>query len=155
MPKRKRHDAKAEVLRKQGALNTRPDSVEEPLFRDSPFFDPRDLVQLRYEMLRAVSKDGRVVSEVVVHFGYSRPTYYKALDDFAEKGLVGLLPKKRGPRGGHKLSDEILDFVEAQLQENSALLGEELADRVRRRFGMEVHASSVRRALSRREKRGG
>jgi transposase len=155
MPKRKRHDAKAEVLRKQGALNAHPESVEEPLFRDSPFFDPRDLVQLRYEMLRAVSKDGRVVSEVAGQFGCSRPTYYKALDDFDEKGLVGLLPKKRGPRGGHKLSGEVLDFVEAQLQGDSSLLGEELADRVRRRFGVEVHASSVRRALSRREKRGG
>jgi transposase len=155
MSKRKRHDAKAEVLRKQGALNTRPENVEEPLFRDSPFFDPRDLVQLRYEMLRAVSEDGRPVSEVTTRFGCSRPTYYKARHDFDEEGLVGLLPRKRGPRGGHKLTDEVLEFVEEQLREDSSLAGMDLAKRVRRRFGIEVYASSIRRALSRREKRGG
>jgi len=155
MSKRKQHDAKAEVLRKQGALNTRPENVEEPLFRDSPFFDPRDLVQLRYEMLRAVSEDGRPVSEVTTRFGCSRPTYYKARQDFDEEGLVGLLPRRRGPRGGHKLTDEVLEFVEEQLREDSSLAGTDLAKRVRRRFGIEVYASSIRRALSRREKRGG
>jgi len=154
MSKRKRHDAKAEVLRKQGALNPHPENVDDRLFRDSPFFDPRDLVQLRYEMLRAVSKDGRPVSEVTMRFGCSRPTYYKAREDFDEQGLVGLLPRKRGPRGGHKLTDDVLDFVEEQLREDSSLEGADLAERVRRRFGVEVHASSVRRALSRREKRG-
>jgi transposase len=155
MSKRKQHDAKAEVLRNQGALNTRPENVEEPLFRDSPFFDPRDLVQLRYEMLRAVSEDGRSVSEVTTRFGCSRPTYYKARQDFDEEGLVGLLPRKRGPRGGHKLTDEVLEFVEEQLREDSSLVGTDLAERVRRRYGIEVYASSIRRALSRREKRGG
>ncbi len=155
MSKRKRHDAKAEVLSEQGALNPHPENVNEPLFRDRPFFDPRDLVQLRYEMLRAVSEDRRPVSEVTVRFGCSRPTYYKARDDFEAEGLVGLLPRKRGPRGGHKLTDEILDFAEQQLQADSSLAGVDLAKRVRRRFGVEVHASSVRRALSRREKRGG
>ncbi len=155
MSKRKRHDAKAEVLRKQGALNTRPENVEEPLFRDSPFFDPRDLVQLRYEMLRAVSEDGRPVSEVTIRFGCSRPTYYKARQDFDEEGLVGLLPRKRGPRGGHKLTDEVLEFVEEQLRVDKSLAGVDLAKRVRRRYGIEVYASSIRRALSRREKRGG
>lgn len=155
MPRRERRDAKTEVLRKQGALNTHPESVDEPLFRDSPFFDPRDLVQLRYEMLRAVSEGGRSVLEVTARFGCSRPTYYKARDDFDEEGLVGLVPRKRGPRGGHKLTDDVLDFVEEQLQEDSSLAGGDLAKRVRLRFGVQVYASSLRRALWRREKRGG
>lgn len=155
MAKRKRLDAKTEVLRKQGALNHRPQDVDEPLFRDRAFFDPRDLVQLRYEMLRAVSEDRRSVSEVTARFGCSRQTYYKIREHFDEAGLIGLLPRKRGPRGGHKLTDDILDFVQEQLQEDSSLAGVDLAERVRRRFGVEVHASSVRRAVSRREKRGG
>ena len=112
-------------------------------------------MQLRYEMLRAVSEDGRAVSEVTARFGCSRPTYYKAREHFDEEGLVGLLPRKRGPHGGHKLSDDVLDFVEQQLQKDKSLAGVDLAQRVRRRFGMEVHASSIRRALSRRKKRGG
>ena len=139
----------AEVLRKQDALNTQPERVEEPLFSDSPFFDPKDLVQLRYEMLRAVSEDGRHVSEVTVRFGCSRPTYYKSRNDFEDEGLIGLLPRKRGPRGGHKLTDDVLDFVEEQLREDNSLAGVDLAKRVRRRFGVAVYASSVRRALRR------
>lgn len=155
MPRRQRHDAKVEALRQQGALNMHPEGVDEPLFRDNPFFDPRDLVQLRYEMLRAVSKDRRPVSEVTARFGCSRPTYYKARDDFDEQGLIGLVPRKRGPRGGHKLSDDVLDFVEELLQEGGSTSATDLAERVRRRFGVQVHASSIRRALWRREKRGG
>ena len=155
MPKRKQRDAKAEVLREQRALNPHPEDVDEPLFRDRPFFDPRDLVQLRYEMLRAVSEDRRPVSEVTARFGCSRPTYYKARGDFEAEGVIGLLPRKRGPQSGHKLTDEVLDFVAEQLQADSLLPGADLAERVRRRFGVEVHASSIRRALSRRKKRGG
>ena len=155
MPKRKQRDAKAEVLREQGVLNPHPEDVDEPLFRERPFFDPRDLVQLRYEMLRAVSEDRRPVSEVTARFGCSRPTYYKARDDFKAEGVIGLLPRKRGPQSGHKLTDEVLDFVAEQLQADRLLPGADLAERVRRRFGVEVHASSIRRALSRRKKRGG
>ncbi len=121
---------------------------------DSPFFDPRDLVQLRYEMLRAVREDRRPVAEVTDRFGCSRPTYYKARSDFEDEGLIGLMPKKRGPRSGHKLTEEVLDFVAAQLQEDSKLAGADLAERVRKRFGVRVHPSSIRRALLRREKGG-
>ena len=125
------------------------------MFRDSPFFDPRDLVQLRYEMLRAVREGRRPVSEVTDRFGCSRPTYYKARSDFEDEGLIGLMPRKRGPRSGHKLTEEVLDFVAAQLQEDSELAGANLAKRVRKRFGVRVHPSSIRRALLRREKGGG
>jgi transposase len=155
MSRRKRPDAKVEALREHGALNPHPETVEEPLFRNRPFFDPRDLVQVRYEMLRAVIEDARPVSEVSARFGCSRPTYYKARHQFDEEGLVGLLPRKRGPRSGHKLTEEALDFVAEQLREDSSVPGAELAERVRRRFGVRVHSSSVRRALSRREKGGG
>ena len=155
MSKHKRRDAKAAALKQQGALNRHAQRVDEPLFHDSPFFDPRDLVQIRYEMLRAVSEDGRSVSEVTTRFGCSRPTYYHARAAFDEEGLLGLLPRKRGPRGGHKLTDDVLDFVEEQLDADRSLAGADLAERVRRRFGVEVHSSSVRRAVSRREKRGG
>jgi hypothetical protein len=33
--------------------------VTDPLFRDSAFFDPDDLVQVKYEMLRSVQKAQR------------------------------------------------------------------------------------------------
>jgi transposase len=155
MAARKRNDAKAAVLRRQGVLNPHPENVTDPLFRANGFFDPRDLVQLRYEMLRTVREDGRPVSEAAAKFGCTRPTYYKARDDFDKEGLLGLVPRKRGPHGGHKLTAKVLDFIEQQLAADNSLAGTELAKRVRKRHGVEVHASSIRRAVSRREKKGG
>ncbi len=55
MPADRRKDEKQRVLRQHATLNPRPDGVTHPLFRDSEFFDPRDLLQVKYEMLRLVS----------------------------------------------------------------------------------------------------
>ena len=49
-------DAKHEALRKEGTLNPRPRAVTNPLFEESDFFDPHDLVQVKYEMLRQASE---------------------------------------------------------------------------------------------------
>lgn len=45
-------DAKAEMLRSRGTLHPHPERVQDDLFRTSVFFDPRDAMQVRYEMLR-------------------------------------------------------------------------------------------------------
>lgn len=49
------HDSdgqKEQHLRKHGALNIGSEAVTDPLFGDSEFFDPRDVVLVKYEMLR-------------------------------------------------------------------------------------------------------
>ena len=71
-------DSKGESLRQQGVLNPHPEKVADPLFRDSEFFDLRDLVQVKYEMLRRVRVDALSVSEVSQAFGFSRPVFYQA-----------------------------------------------------------------------------
>ena len=54
MPKPPPDDAKLRSLREQGTLNPRPQAVTDDLFTASEFFDPHDLVQVKYEMLRRV-----------------------------------------------------------------------------------------------------
>jgi hypothetical protein len=63
------------------------------------------------------------------------------------------VPKKPGPRRAHKLSAEVVDFLQQQRAEDAALRPAELARRVRARFGRRVHPRSVERALARREKK--
>jgi transposase len=63
-------------------------------------------MQVRYEMLRRVSVDDLSVTQVSDEYGVSRPTYYQAKASFGEAGLAGLVPKKKGPHGPHKLSRE-------------------------------------------------
>ena len=99
MIRSRKPDAKLRALKESGAANPDPQDVRDDAFADSDFFDPRDLVQVRYEMLRRVRKEGHSVAKATSLFGVSRPTFYKVQKDFDDRGLIGLLPNKRGPRG--------------------------------------------------------
>lgn len=146
-------DAKVRVLREHGTLNPEPDEVGDERFRSGDFFDPRDLVQVKYEMLRHVHREGATVSEAARTFGFSRPTFYHAQQALAEKGVGGLLPKRPGPRKAHKLTDEVMEFVGHLRVEEPVLSAEELAGRLEDRFGLSVHPRSIERALVRRKKK--
>ena len=145
-------DPKVEILRCDGALNCHPERVRDALFEEQ-FFDPRDLLQVKYEMLRRVQVDGQSITAVCAGFGFTRPVFYKAQEAFARQGLLGLVPKKRGPRGGHKLTGEIINWVKEMLAADPSLRARKLAELVRDRYGFSVHPRSVRRAMVRREKK--
>ncbi|MBA2244620.1 MAG: helix-turn-helix domain containing protein [Gemmatimonadetes bacterium] len=146
-------NGKAEALRRRGTLNPRADRVADPLFADSDFFDARDLVQVKYEMVRRVRADGEAVSHSAAAFGMSRPTFYQAQAALEHGGLAALVPKKPGPRRAHKLDTEVVDFLQRLRSEDSSLRPAELAEQVLERFGRKVHPRSVERALARQEKK--
>ncbi|SRR5712692_4378241 len=144
---------KRRVLRQRGALNPRPGAVTHVLFRDREFFDPDDLVQVKYEMLRQVQVDRLPVSHAAQAFGLSRPSFYQAQAALRRAGLAGLLPRKRGPRSGHKLTADVMALVSAARAAEPVVSVRELARRVRARFGVSVHPRSIARQLSRQKKR--
>jgi len=146
-------DPKAEALRKHRALNPTPERVTDDRFQADEFFDGRDLVQVKYEMLRRVRREGASVTEAAEAFGFSRPTFYQARQALEEEGLAGLAAKRPGPKGAHKLSEEVLEFVEGLRAESPELSSREWADRIEERFGVSVHPRSIERALGRREKK--
>src|SRR5712691_7530827 len=148
-----RRDAKAEVLRAAGALHPRPHAVRDPLFQSHEFFDPRDLVQVRYEMLRRVDVDGQPVARTADTFGVSRPTFYQTQAAFTQQGIAGLVPRKRGPRGAHKVTDAVLAFVAAQRAEDSALTVRALLPRIHDHFGLDIHRRRLERAVRRQAKK--
>ncbi len=148
-----RRDAKAEALRAHGALHPRPETVRDPLFASHDFFDPRDLVQVKYEMLRRVDVDGQPVARTADAFGVSRPTFYQTQAAFEAQGIAGLVPRKRGPHGAHKVTDAVLAFVEAQRTEDPALTVPAVLQRIHARFGVDVHRRSLERAVRRQEKK--
>lgn len=153
MPGTAQCDPKCDVLREHATLNPHPEQVTDALFLSHPFFDARDLVQVRYEMLRRVLIEGRPVAATAAAFGFSRITLYQLRQRFAAEGLSGLLPKRKGPQRSHKLSDEVLDFLEAVLTAEPALRMVDLPQRVAERFGLAVHVRSLERALARRRKK--
>lgn len=146
-------DAKLRALQESGAANPHAQDVRDEAFADSDFFDPRDLVQVRYEMLRRVRREGHSVAKATVLFGVSRPTFYKAQNDFDARGLSGLLPNKRGPRGPHKIKPEVSRFIEEAIAAEPNLDVDELAARIAKRFDLTVHRRTVERALARFKKK--
>ena len=153
-PKKPDED-KTESLKKYGALNPRPQKVTEKMFSDSAleFFDPRDLVQVKYEMLRAVDKEGRSVKQASKAFGFSRPAFYQAQFQFKQGGVSGLVKKRCGPKSAHKLTDDILAFIEEEVEEGKPLRARKLAPLIKEKFGKDVHPRSIERAVRRRKKK--
>lgn len=146
-------DPKQQGLRTQGVLHHRPEAVTDKLFCQLDFFDPCDLLQVKYEMLRRVETDGYPVSTAAAAFGLSRPSFYEARAAWQHEGLAGLLPKKRGPHGGHKLTDEVIMFLRSEYSNDTSLTPPELAAQVEAIFGIQVHPRSIERALQRAEKK--
>jgi hypothetical protein len=154
MPPRRPRDSKADALRQRSSLNPRPQAVRDPLFAGGEFFDPRDLVQVKYEMVRRVRVDGQAVSHSAQAFGFSRPAFYHAQSALADGGLAALVPKKPGPRRAHKLGADVMEFLTQSVREEPAApRAGELAERVFARFGRAVHPRSIERALKRQEKK--
>ena len=148
----KNSDDKTESLRQRGCLNPDPDRVKNELFDSNEFFDPQDLVQVKYEMLRRVRAEQHAVSRAAEDFGFSRPSFYEAQRHFDQDGLAGLMPKKRGPRAGHKLTPEIVAALEKARIEDPSLVVEDLVELVWIRFETKVHPRTIERALARRKK---
>ena len=143
-------DPKVAALRESRCLNPRPEQVTDEAFLAGEFFDARDMVQVKYEMVRRVTVDGAPVTAAAAAFGYSRPSYYQAAAALAESGLDGLVPARPGPRGGHKLTGPILAWAEEQLAAGPHLKAAALADLIAGEFGVRVHPRSIERALTRR-----
>lgn len=140
-------DRKTEVLAAEGTLNPAPEKVRDPKFREGEFFDPRDGVQVKYEMLRRVSVENASVTAASEEYGVSRPTYYQAKTSFEEAGIAGLVPKKRGPRGPHKLQGEVLAFLERRLVPGEPIRARALSRLIRKEFGLDVHPRTIERAV--------
>jgi transposase len=153
MARASKPDTKLAALKQSGTSNPHAHAVRDPAFTGSDFFDPRDLVQVRYEMLRRVRTEGQSVAGATSRFGVSRPTFYKAQADFAQAGLVGLLPTKRGPRGAHKITAEVLRFIENLRAGDPDRDVRRLTEDIATHFGLAVHRRTVERALARSKKK--
>lgn len=143
----KNSDSKIEEMRKNGTLNPKHAEVEDELFESSVFFDAHDLVQVKYEMLRRVEKDGLSISDAAKSFGLSRPTYYEAREALDKSGIVGLQPKQRGPKVAHKITKEVLGHANKLLEKEPNINTAELAAKICSKFEIEIHPRSLIRAL--------
>lgn len=148
-----KEDSKSKALRAQGVLHPHPERVMDEQFHAHEFFDPRDRVQVKYEMLCRHRIDGQSVRKVAASFGVSRQGYYKTDAAFKAQGLAGLMPRRPGPKSAHKFNDEILDFIVEWRAGAAGQAGGNVVEAVQRRFGVALHPRSIDRALEARKKK--
>jgi len=139
--------AKREALNEQHLLYRNADSVTDELFRSLDFFDSYDLIQVKYEMVRRVQKEGWSVTRAADAFGFSRISYYAIQRAFDSKGIIGLMPKKRGPKQPTKLTDTVMAFIESQREQVPVPSAGKLQTLVAEHLGVTVHKRTIERAL--------
>ena len=112
----------------------------------SDFFNPLDKGQVKYEMLRAHSLDGHFITKVCKEFGYSRESFYLALEAFRREGIAGLVNKPKGKTKPDKVTPEIIGYAIYQ-RAKFGLSGAAIAKDIFREFSLKLHKRTVERIL--------
>jgi len=139
---------KQQVLLQAGLLYPKADRVRSPLFRRLPFFDPRDKLQVKYEMLRSHEADRISITKAADLFAYTRQGFYQVHKAFQAEGMAGLIEKKRGRRGPVKCSPAVVNFVLKEKHSHPELTGRELAARLLEHKGVQVHRRTIEKMIS-------
>jgi transposase len=139
---------KESYLQDHGVLNPHPENVQDELFLANEFFDPRDLLQVRYEMIRRHQIDKLSVLDTSKQFGVSRVTFYQIAGLYDSLGLIGLVPQKPGPKSPTKCTEEIIEFVRQQRSQQPDITWEILIQEVYEEFGVSLHHRTIERKLA-------
>jgi transposase len=143
----KRENPRIRALVEEGTLNPSPEKIKDPKFLDGEFFDPHDIVQVKYEMLRRVSVENAPVTGATEEYGVSRPTFYQTKASFEKAGIAGLVPRKRGPQGPHKVQGEVLQFIQEQVVTGKPIRARQLTKQILKRFGLDIHPRTIERVV--------
>ena len=140
------------ALKENGSFNEGYQNVTASIFQGSPFFDPQDIVQVKYEMLRSASNKEKPVSEVVSEYGFSRVSFYRNKELFNTGGLEALVPKKPGPKGAHKFQtvgkEFVLDYIKRKPNAKAAEIARQMEDSI----GLKVHPLTISRFIQKKIK---
>ena len=139
-------------MKDQNVLNHKADKIKDHLFQTNDFFDPHDLIQVKYEMIRRVEKDGWQVTKASSWFGFSRLSFYKIKQAFEALGILGLLPKKRGPKKASKITDTVLAFIKDTQNKEPETKAGKLKILIKTKFGIDLHKRTIERIYKNKKK---
>lgn len=136
-------DTKIDVLKKNGTYNSRYDRVVADVFRTGIFFDAHDLLQVKYEMLRAVETEGLTVTQAAQSYGFSRQGFYDVKAAFDKYGFQGLLPSKTGPKGANKFNTDCQLFVDNYISEHESYKLKDITSALLTEKGVQVSTQTI------------
>jgi transposase len=136
---------KDDNLKESGAFNNNYANVKADIFNSSPFFDKRDVVQVKYEMLRAASNDEDSITAIADAYGFSRKSFYQVSKAFEATGLCSLVPQKKGPKRPSKLNSEAVAFITAFSKEHKNAKASDVSAALEAERGIKVHPRTIYR----------
>lgn len=138
---------KEDNLREGGCFNNNHGNVTASIFGSAPFFDKRDVVQVKYEMIRAASNGEGSVTKIAGEHGFSRKSYYQASKAFDTGGIVALVPQKKGPRGPSKMNPDVSAFIDSYSSGHANAKAKELSAALEAEKGIRVHPRTIHRHI--------
>lgn len=136
---------KVEILKANGTYNKRHNSVKKPEFMEDGFYDPMDVVQVKYEMLRDAEDSGRPIGAVAGEFGFSRTAYYNIKESFENSGMSSLVPEKPGPRRPRKLTEALQEFIDEYVDSHPGASATAIAEAIESERGETISKRTVER----------
>jgi len=143
---------KKEILLENGTYNNNHNKVRDSRFLEDGFYDPQDLVQVKYEMLRSAYNTDCTISELAASFGFSRAAYYKIKNVFDKEGISALVSQPSGPKKPRKLTSGHRQFIDHYLLENPSVSSLHIADILKKERGIDISKRTIERY--RKERRG-
>jgi transposase len=137
--------SKVDILKANGTYNRRHEYVKEPKFSEDGFYDPRDIVQVKYEMLRDVQYSDRPIGAVSGAFGFSRTAYYNIRESFENEGMSALIPEKPGPKQPHKLTGALEGYIEEYIAMRPNASAAEIAAAIKSEKGVQISKRTIER----------
>lgn len=142
---------KKDILIKNGTYNKNHDKVQKKAFQEDEFYDPMDVVQVRYEMIKDASGGGRAIEQVTSEYGYSRASYYHIMDNFKKGGMLALVPEKTGPKTARKLTDDLREYVTKYIEANPSASSSKIASEIQRNKGIAISKRTIERFRSKKK----
>jgi len=139
--------SKDDALKENGCFNTNHEKVSAAVFNSIPFFDKKDIVQVKYEMVRAASNDEGSITDIADAFGFSRKSYYQISGAFNSGGLYALAPRKTGPKTAHKLNADVQGFINTYLGKNRGARANEISAAIEAEMCVRIHPRTIYRFL--------
>jgi hypothetical protein len=131
--------ADPDFLRRTRCFHTTPERVQDERFRQQrDFFDPKDIVQVKYELLRRCEVEGQDVASTCLDFGFSRTTYYKVRQAFLGGGLPALMGQPRGRLKPIKVTAAVRGYLIAEKAKNPKLSAREMVAALKERYDVQL-----------------
>ena len=140
--------SKQEILLENGTFNRNYGKVMEHRFISDNFYDPQDLVQVKYEMLRTSNETSRKIEEIAGKFGFSRAAFYKIKTSYEKEGISAFVPEKSGPKNARKLTKEHQEFIDSYLARNPGVSSGDMAAILYKERGLSISKRTVERYRS-------